>query len=304
MAIARTEIEKHDGSKLIVPWVNLRVQVWFRELKRMVASIESEPKLLFSDDLKPDQLSKALPVMHCRSCGATGWAGLRPQQGMDKLSLNNLQDFYQAFFARRRSPNLAFIFPCKDEQQQENIKQFCPQCLTLNAPRQTSCQSCGHQDVILVQVPDISDKETENVQKYTISKSDCPFCKNPNGLSILGAQSASLTSAMIGVLFNSPFNTDKKLLTFSDSVQDAAHRAGFYTARTYNTTLRTAIAKSLQDKPENITLAEFVPYFSDYWQAQFPRQADFVATFLPNDLGWLREWDEFLKSDRQELSCS
>jgi DEAD/DEAH box helicase domain-containing protein len=197
---------------------------------------------------------------------------------------------------------LKYIFPCKDEQQQENIKQFCPQCLTLNAPRQTSCKSCGHQDLIRVQVPDISDTETENGQKYTVSKSDCPFCKNPNGLSILGAQSASLTSAMIGVLFTSPFNTDKKLLTFSDSVQDAAHRAGFYTARTYNTTLRTAIAKSLQDAPENITLAEFIPYFSDYWQEKFPRQADFVATFLPNDLGWLREWDEFLQSDRQELS--
>lgn len=302
MAIARTEIAKHDGSKVVVSWVNLRVQIWFRELRRMVASVESEPKLLFSDDLKPDQLSKALPVMHCRSCGAMGWAGLRPQQGIDKLLLNNLQDFYQAFFARRRSPNLAFIFPCKDEQQQENIKQFCPQCLTLNAPRQISCKSCGHRELIRVQVPDISDTEIENGQKYTVSKSDCPFCKSSNGLSILGAQSASLTSAMIGVLFTSPFNTDKKLLTFSDSVQDAAHRAGFYTARTYNTTLRTAIAKTLQDAPKGITLAEFIPYFCDYWQAKLLNQADFVATFLPNDLSWLREWDEFLQGNRQELS--
>ncbi|MEB3309527.1 MAG: DEAD/DEAH box helicase [Snowella sp.] len=302
MAIARTEVKKHDGTKIIVPWVNLRVQVWFRELKRMVASIEVEPQLLFSDDLKPDQLGKTLPVMHCRSCGATGWAGLRPQQDVDKLLLNNLQDFYKAFFARRRSPNLAFIFPCHDSQQQENIKQFCPQCLTLNAPRRESCASCGHQNLIRVQVPDISTQETENGQKYTVSSSDCPFCKNPNGLSILGAQSASLTSAMIGVLFTSPFNSDKKLLTFSDSVQDAAHRAGFYNARTYNTTLRTAIAKSLRDAPENISLNEFIPYFSDYWQSKLSCQADFVATFLPNDLAWLREWDSFLQSDHQELS--
>jgi DEAD/DEAH box helicase domain-containing protein len=43
----------------------------------------------------------------------------------------------------------------------------------------------------------------------------------------------------------SPFNDDKKLIAFSDSVQDAAHRAGFFGARTYLNTVRTAIARGI-----------------------------------------------------------
>ncbi|MBW4470667.1 MAG: hypothetical protein KME45_09710 [Stenomitos rutilans HA7619-LM2] len=109
-----------------------------------------------------------------------------------------------------------------------------------------SCLACRHPDLIRVHIPEIT-KPTEDAagQKKLVSSGDCPFCNSSNGLSILGAQAASLTSAMIGTLYTTPFNRDKKLLTFSDSVQDAAHRAGFYGARTYRTTLRTAIAHTV-----------------------------------------------------------
>lgn len=35
----------------------------------------------------------------------------------------------------------------------------------------------------------------------------------------------------------SSFNDDRKCITFSDNVQDAVHRAGFFGARTYRFTL-------------------------------------------------------------------
>ncbi|MFM1843296.1 MAG: hypothetical protein RLZZ490_2038, partial [Cyanobacteriota bacterium] len=305
MAIARTAINKQDGGVVIVPWITIRIQVWFRELRRMVASVEPQPRLLFSSDLQPDELSKALPVLHCRHCGATGWAGLRPQQGVNKLRLNDLNEFYKAFFAGDRHPHLVYLFPAGDESDpslDKTLANLCPHCFTLNTPHRQQCQGCGQTDLIRVQVPDNEKAKTRSDgQKVTIAGNDCPYCRSDNGLSILGAQSASLTSALIGVLFSSPFNTDKKLLTFSDSVQDAAHRAGFYSARTYRTTLRTAIAQCLQTLPTETTLAEFIPQFCDYWQEHFAYQADYVATFLPSDLAWLREWDSHLNSDRREL---
>ena len=51
MAAARRGVPKPDGTTLVLPWVSLRVQYWFRELRRMVATVEAEPELQFSTDL-------------------------------------------------------------------------------------------------------------------------------------------------------------------------------------------------------------------------------------------------------------
>ena len=50
---------------------------------------------------------------------------------------------------------------------------------------------------------------------------------------LLGARNATLGSQVVEQSWASGFNDDKKLIAFSDSVQDAAHRAGFFGARTY-----------------------------------------------------------------------
>jgi DEAD/DEAH box helicase domain-containing protein len=55
-------------------WVQLRVKVWLRELKRMVASLVPIPELVHSDDIDSNDGDQHLPVVHCRDCGATGWS--------------------------------------------------------------------------------------------------------------------------------------------------------------------------------------------------------------------------------------
>ena len=40
-----------------------------------------------------------------------------------------------------------------------------------------------------------------------------------------------------------------------------------------------------------------------YWQHQLGSTGNYVATFIPNDLEWLREWDQFLHSDRTNLAA-
>lgn len=163
-------------------------------------------------------------------------------------------------------------------------------------------------------MPDNSHQETRDGQKHLVVTHDCPYCNSSSGLTILGAQASSLTSAMIGVLYTTPYNADKKLLAFSDSVQDAAHRAGFYGARTYRTTLRTAIARMVAERTDlgvleelrdlgasNFTLQALLDQFPGYWQTQLGSIADYVATFLPTDLAWLREWEDFINSDKTDL---
>jgi DEAD/DEAH box helicase domain-containing protein len=307
IATSRRRISLADGSTIVVPWVTLRVQFWLRELRRMVGSIEPQPELLFSSDLTPPHLKKTLPIVHCRDCGATGWAGLRPKQDAPQLAPNDLQSFYRAFF----SSNLlvTYLFPLPPTPQPSSRRReaggeakFCPDCFRINLPTATKCIACRCDRLIAVEIPDNTKTETTSGQKHTISHNDCPYCHSSSGLSILGAQAASLTSAMIGVMYTTPFNQDKKLLTFSDSVQDAAHRAGFYAARTYRTTLRTAISQTVRHlAPDRPTLQHLLDEFPGYWRSQFTKVADYIATFLPADLVWLREWDEYIKSDRADL---
>ncbi|MCV5837431.1 hypothetical protein OFN62_31325, partial [Escherichia coli] len=77
---------------------------------------------------------------------------------------------------------------------------------------------------------------------------ECPYCNSKQGISILGSRAVSLSAVMIHQLYGSQFNEHKKLITFSDSVQDAAHRASFFTARTWPLMIRGQIASVLGEK--------------------------------------------------------
>ena len=79
---------------------------------------------------------------------------------------------------------------------------------------------------------------------------DCPYCEGERTLTIVGAQAASLSSMGVGQFFGSRYNADKKLITFSDSVQDAAHRAGFFGSRTWILNLRPALAQVIHEASE------------------------------------------------------
>jgi DEAD/DEAH box helicase domain-containing protein len=74
-----------------------------------------------------------------------------------------------------------------------------------------------------------------------------PGCGERDELLLLGARNATLGSQVVENSWASPFNDDKKLIAFSDSVQDAAHRAGFFGARTYMNNVRTAWAHVMDE---------------------------------------------------------
>ena len=88
--------------------------------------------------------------------------------------------------------------------------------------------------------------------------STCPACGQRDRQILLGARNATLGAQVVAESWASPFNDDQKLIAFSDSVQDAAHRAGFFGARTYLNTVRTAIARG-------IDYCEFQPSSDGYF---------------------------------------
>lgn len=291
VSFARRKIFTNDGKELSSPFLQVRSQLWLREMRRMVASVEENPKLRYAADLQANEAVLSLPVIHCRSCGHIGYLSTM-HVGENKFS-TDLQQIYSAFFAE--SPTVHYIFPyCSFYGQQEFPKMLCGHCLTLSDGDQISqCPSCGKDDKLLkVRVENPRHQSSNSVKV----KHNCPFCDGEDTLTVLGSRSASLTSVVISQLFASQYNDDPKLLAFSDSVQDASHRAGFFSARTFHFNLRAAIQQALEACEKEISMADFVPYFIDFWKQKLGGAALFVAQFIPPDLQWKKDYEDMLGS--------
>lgn len=280
---------KGPGTDAIGPLLRVHVHLWMRELSHMVASVDTPPRMAFSDDLKGEALKNHLPAIHCRECGAMGWGGTM-RANDDQVSAA-LPEFYKAFFGPL--PTLRFFFPQDGGPgggpgQMEFANRLCGHCLTVNPADAKVCSRCGQEDrLVSVLVHD----RTRRRQDTTEADKSCPYCESASGLTILGSRSASLTSVALGQIYASPFNLEKQALAFSDNVQDASHRSGFFAARTYRVNLRTAICQALVEVQGEISLADLVPHFLDHWRQKLPGR-DFIGIFLSPDMEWLHEYEE------------
>lgn len=285
----QAEREARGEPQPLRPLVELRVQLWLRELRRMVASVGAEPQLSYFDDLSEEARRSHLPVIHCRECGSTGWGARK--RALDPQLDPDLRSFYQAFFAYH--PNTAFLFP--GEPQGDGTLSgvwlwLDPATLRLEPAR-------SGDNAIRVFLPD-SERKTQDGKVQT--HHDCPFCEGRDSLTILGSRAASLTSVLITQLYASSFNRDKKLIAFSDSVQDASHRAGFFGARTYRFNLRSAVQQFIdafrqtEMSPGPLTLATLPRAMAAHYREQ-SSVSEFVASFLAPDMEWLSDYDAMLE---------
>ncbi|MFC1835755.1 DEAD/DEAH box helicase, partial [Thermodesulfobacteriota bacterium] len=268
------------------PFLNVRVQYWLRELRRMIGEVRNPPRLRFADDLTEEQKQNHLPVVHCRECGSMGWAGTKRQQ--DTIINSHLQTFYVSFFAF--SPNVVFIFPEERDLSEQGLDgesfHICGSCLNLTrTEKPQECPSCGSRELVRVFCPNSRLKRKNRF----VGIHNCPYCGGFNSLTVIGSRAASLASVLIAQLYSSSFNDDKKLLTFSDSVQDAAHRAGFFASRTYRFNFRTALQRFVQAEGKGLSLVDLPKAFIQYWSDRMDSNA-YIATFLAPNMEWLADY--------------
>ena len=277
------------------PLLRVHVHLWTRELSRLVASVAQPPRMAFSDDLKGEALKSCLPVIHCRECGVMGWGGTM-RATADKVS-TDLQEFYKAFFGHH--PSLRFLFPVSDRDgtgpaQGEFSHKLCGLCLTVNAADAAKCTGCG-ESAAFERV--LLHDRTRRTQEQTQADMACPYCESASGLTILGSRAASLTSIALSQLYTSPFNREKQALAFSDNVQDASHRSGFFAARTFRVNLRTAIRRVIAGATGPLTLADLETRFLDFWRKELG-DLDFIGIFLAPNMEWLSDYESLVKEGR------
>src|SRR5262249_50517490 len=163
----------------------------------------------------------------------------------------------QSWFNRK--PDSRLIYPAAARPAaaaETELRWLCLSCLKLSPMRSgdATCSDCAGQQ-LAVWMPEIRKKVERRDSVTTEVSADCPVCAGHESLAVLGSRAASMASVLIGDLFGSAYNNDYKLIAFSDSVQDAAHRAGFFGARTYNQVLRHALADFIRQQGEGLPLS-------------------------------------------------
>jgi DEAD/DEAH box helicase domain-containing protein len=275
---------KRDFDGFVGPFIQCQVQLWVREMSRLVRRIAPAPSFFWRDDVPLRDPRKGLPSVYCRECGHTGWVAFKRTQ--DTRVTDDTKAIYSEYSDGGK--NIWYLFPGTNPALLANAQEYlCPRCLGLG--NDATCGGCGVEGIAVHRFQHLSDRSNKDMKR-------CPACETDHALYLVGSQAASLSSVAISHLYTSRFNNDRKLLAFTDSVQDASHRSGFFAARTYRFNLRTAIQTVIENEPSGrIRLDEFADRMIAYW-TQHMTQQEMVATFLPPDLAGLGEYRQFIKS--------
>ena len=269
------------------PFLSVQIQLWMRELRRLVARV-SDKNITYAlaTDLNEQQARRCLPVINCRDCGETGWVSVSNERG--NVTILDLGAFYNLYF--RNDSKVVMMYPHSGITPWGMTEAFlCPDCLQLGFAEggRRACAACGASSIPII-IPKKQDAAAQN------RGFKCPHCGSRTGLSIMGLRSATAISASISQLFASRFNDDKKTLAFSDNVQDAAHRAGFFNSRTWKPTLRSAIQQFVLNGGAGLNLEDFSSRFVEYWHDKLSRE-DFVSRFTAPNFTWMRAFENMKK---------
>ncbi len=242
-----------DDTGRTEPLLAMQAQLWVRELRRLMRRVPrgdasgapaDPPLFAWHDELDPKQDDKALPIVHCRACGASGFGAV---QKNDEAPLEGHPGRVGEAYLRRHK-SARFLLPGRSGELFPHF--LCAGCLRLGEKRRCSC---GREDTLRVIVSAKCSAAKDGKANRFLRW--CPACETNGSLRILGARAPSLSSVATTQLYASAFNEDKKLLAITDSVQDAAHLAGFFGARTYRFAVRTALVGAVADK-DGLTLSD------------------------------------------------
>ncbi len=277
------------------PFLNVQVQVWMRELRRLVARVGNDVTYGIMHDLNSQQAKQYLPVVNCRDCGLTGWVTILNSHR--KATMPRPESFYNLYF--KADKKICMLFPMSHSARTSGTMErawICPECMQVKQAGKDSKDimtcDCGAEMLQVLMPAGIELSGTREHKQYV-----CPFCGSRRGLSLMGVRSATEISAGLSQMFVSKFNDDKKVLAFSDSVQDAAHKAGFFNSRTWRFGLRGAIQKYCMTAGAGQSLAEFQEGFLKYWHSQMSRD-EFASFFIAPNMVWKSAYEEMLKKRR------
>lgn len=218
------------------------VHLWVRELSRVDRAVRAATGYRWSDDgaLSDDELF--LPAVYCRHCGRSGWGARLAPTGS---ALDVTDEAIRADHAAGASRFRALISAPAESQVDGGVQGLRwlhldhRELLDTTPDAESTDVLDGRVLPVLTLIgPDADEDSTNDV---------CPACGAADGIRFLGTAVATQLSVTLSNLFGDKDldAAEKKALMFTDSVQDAAHRAGFVQARSHTLSLRTALRGAL-----------------------------------------------------------
>ncbi|MCR8674694.1 DEAD/DEAH box helicase [Micrococcus sp. HG099] len=241
--------------------VSVELHLWVRELTRVDRVASAVPAYRWSDDgpaggawvgAEDGAPAAVFPAVYCRHCGRSGWGVSLAPTG-DELAEHDA-DIRRDHAAGESRFRALLHAPGEDERERqgrqvEGLRWFDVSARRLLPARPAEDDPAllgGHVLSVLTQTGQDADQRS--------NQDDCPACGRADGIRFLGAAIATLLSVTLSVLYGDPAldEREKKALVFTDSVQDAAHRAGFVQARSHAMSLRTALGAQVGTTPTTL----------------------------------------------------
>lgn len=298
--------------------VSVEVTLWIRAVTRIDRALSTRPEFWWSDDITNTYTSidtdgtdsSARPALYCRACGRSGWGiTLAPTGQGEKADPSTVRRDRKEHDPRFRALLHA---PGEEAAYLAALAKGLPHPET-DYPGLRWYSVSGRE--LLTRRPEEGEETREGrvLPVLTLTGTDaeiakgstqdaCPSCGGTDVIRFLGSAVATLLSVSLTTLFGDKDLDDgeKRALVFTDSVQDAAHRAGYVDQRSHTMSLRSALRGAL-DQPA--TLEEWVtaametaqddPFdryrlvpsdlthhqaFQPYWDPEAPRKDSRKAT--------------------------
>ncbi len=269
------------------PLLHLQVQLWQRELSGIMRMVGAEPEFTWRDSIPHDKRT-ALPIYFCRDCGASGWLTTKKETeqkfGTDAARVN------KAFMDNEKEVRLLNTLT----ESHAPIESYAGGgWATVETPyiRPEDMTICPKADNDTLHVYAISRKKLTAGNKATLDRR-CPLCMS-DSLAIVGGRTSTLSSVAVSQImssdFDSPDGSRRKMLTFCNSVQDAAHLAGFYEVRTFRFLFRQSIQYYLKTLSGPVSLRELQDGFKEFWKKRLEGE-EYYHRFMPDDLMEKFDW--------------
>ena len=281
------------------PFLFLQIQIWIRELSGLVRVVSDQPEFTWRDKLSPKEDPAALPPYYCRECGSSGWLAIK-HDNRNQFEVDPLE-VYEHYFTNHK--NIYFVNTYEDKHI--CVDEYEPET-TLKTYVHESDLKFGDQDsdqrVHVIAYRKVKDKKGQHV---------CPECNTQNSMSIIGTRVSTLNSITTSQILSSDLDDRdekfRKVLAFTNGVQDAAHQSGFIEARNYRFTFRTSLQKVINEQEGPISIDGLTKKFIDYWKSNSdPSNTDhreaYFYRFFPSDYMGKAEIEDYRNITTNQIS--
>ena len=257
---------KEQSGKKYFPFLYLQITYWLRSLSKIVRKVQPNPVFEWESDMNPNDKVKALPPYFCRDCGGSGWIGIKKEHNFHFEE--DLSRTRQQLIANGNNKNLYFISSLENKSYQDvyasDYSHSGDEIDGYLHPQSLSIYS-NYESEEYFKILGTRIVEGNKIDKI------CPHCNSRNTLALIGTGVPTLesiaTAQVLATATDPTKDGQRKLLAFTNGVQDAAHQAGFIENRNFRFGMRHAIQAIIKDNEESVSLPDLYNQFMDFWKA-------------------------------------